>query len=84
MQEKPKRLVRKLEAMRRLGLARTAFHANIVEPKLLRFFRVGRRAVACLESDLDALIDQLAAGGADAPQRRRQVPRRSAAGGGAP
>lgn len=59
---KPKRLVRQHEAMKRLGVGRTKFAEDVVEAGLLKMFPIGPRAKACLESDLDNLIDGIAAG----------------------
>lgn len=58
------RLVRRTEAMARLGIGRTMFDEQFVRTKRLKFFKLGPRAVACRESDLLKLIDEMAGGDA--------------------
>jgi predicted DNA-binding transcriptional regulator AlpA len=76
-------LVRPKAVMARLGIKRTSFYANFAYR--LRPVRLGPRCVAYVSDEVDALVDELAAG-RDAqparqpkPQRQRVFPPRRAA-----
>jgi hypothetical protein len=67
----PKRLVRRREAIKRLGVGRTFFDTEIVKSGKLRMFPIGLRATACLEQDLENLIDSFARGAAKPKKTKR-------------
>jgi predicted DNA-binding transcriptional regulator AlpA len=66
----PKRIIRPKEAMSRLSCGRTKFYSDYVRTGRLRLIPLGPRNVGILESELDALIDQLVAERDAAPPRR--------------
>jgi predicted DNA-binding transcriptional regulator AlpA len=68
---KPERLVRRKEAIARIGHGRTWFDEHIVRTGRLKFFRVGARSVACLNSALEILVAELAAGAPCTTQQPR-------------
>jgi predicted DNA-binding transcriptional regulator AlpA len=57
----PKVIVRPKEAYRRTGLGRTSFKKEFLDTGRLVPVPLGRRAVGYLESEVDELIDELAA-----------------------
>jgi hypothetical protein len=58
---KPKRIIRPKEAMARLSVGHTYFYEAFVRTGRLRLIPLAGRSRGVLESDLDALIDELAA-----------------------
>lgn len=53
------RILRKREALERLGIRKTAFHDLFVMTGKLRPVNIGTRAVGYLEDEVDALIEDL-------------------------
>jgi predicted DNA-binding transcriptional regulator AlpA len=56
-----KRVVRAKQAWAQFGIGRSMFEQRFVETGRLRPIKLGARAVGYLESELDALIDELIA-----------------------
>ena len=54
-----KRIVRKNEVLKRLGIRRTTLHETFIKTGRLRFVKIGVRAVGIIEDELDALIEEL-------------------------
>ena len=54
-----KRIVRKNEVLKRLGIRRTTFYETFIKTGRLRFVKIGVRAVGIIEDELDALIEEL-------------------------
>jgi predicted DNA-binding transcriptional regulator AlpA len=69
-----KRFVRPKEAMDRLGCRRSKFYADYIGRGLLRPVRLGARSIGILESELDALIDELTAKRDVGRPRKRERP----------
>jgi predicted DNA-binding transcriptional regulator AlpA len=55
------RFLRPRECYSRLGLGKTAFDEHFIRTGRLRWRRIGARAVGILESEIDALIAEIAA-----------------------
>ena len=53
------RILRKREVLERLGIRKTAFHDLFVTTGKLRPLNIGTRAVGYLESEVDALIEDM-------------------------
>jgi hypothetical protein len=62
-----KQLVRAKNARRRLDVGKTFFD-QLVKAGKLKMFKIGPRATACLESDLNDLIEGFARGEAEPPK----------------
>lgn len=61
---KPKRILSKAETMARLGnIGRTAFELNFVQTGRLKKLHVTQKRIGFCESAVDALVDEIAAGG---------------------
>jgi predicted DNA-binding transcriptional regulator AlpA len=54
-----KRIVRKNEVLKRLGIRKTTLHETFIKTGRLRFVKIGVRAVGIIEDELDALIEEL-------------------------
>jgi excisionase family DNA binding protein len=54
-----KRIVRKNEVLKRLGIRKTTFYETFIKTGRLRFVKIGVRAVGIIEDELDALIEEL-------------------------
>lgn len=50
------RLLRSTQAAQKLGLSRSSFYERVKNSELPKAIKIGRRAVAWLESELDAYI----------------------------
>jgi predicted DNA-binding transcriptional regulator AlpA len=54
-----KRIVRRNEVLKRLGIRKTTLHETFIKTGRLRFVKIGVRAVGIIEDELDALIEEL-------------------------
>ena len=54
-----KRIVRKNEVLKRLGIRKTTFYETFIKTGRLRFVKISARAVGVIEDELDALIEEL-------------------------
>jgi excisionase family DNA binding protein len=56
----PHQILRPNEAWKRLGVKRSTFYSEFVASGRLRLVKLGERARGVIESELDALIDEMA------------------------
>lgn len=56
-----RRLVREPEVLRRLAIGKTKLDEDFVKTGKLRWVRLGKRAKAAVEDELDQLVDDLIA-----------------------
>ena len=54
-----KRILRKNEVLKRLGIRKTTLHETFIKTGRLHFVKIGARAVGIIEDELDALIEEM-------------------------
>jgi predicted DNA-binding transcriptional regulator AlpA len=54
-----KRILRKNEVLKRLGIRKTSLYDSFIKTGRLRLVQIGARAVGIIEDELDALIEEL-------------------------
>jgi predicted DNA-binding transcriptional regulator AlpA len=58
-----KRMLRLGEACRRIGCCKTTLYAKYIRPGKLPVYKLGLRAVGCLESDVERIVSEVVSKG---------------------